>query len=101
MHLSWDEIQANAVAFSKRWADAACEKQQDQGFIEALLRVFGVEDSRTVGTFQEKTKIEGHTKWIDYPWPYILVPCIMPSSSSGVTTGMTVEAKSATLWVTM
>jgi len=64
--LSWDTIQANAVAFSKRWADVVSEKQQDQGFIDALLRVFGVEDSRMVGTFQEKTQIDG--KWIDYLW---------------------------------
>ncbi|MDR0515822.1 MAG: hypothetical protein LBH25_02125, partial [Fibromonadaceae bacterium] len=44
------------------------EKQQDQGFIEALLRVFGVEDARAVGTFQEKTRINNSTKWIDYLW---------------------------------
>ncbi|MCL2081724.1 MAG: methylase [Oscillospiraceae bacterium] len=68
MQLTWDEIQANAVAFSKRWKDVTSEKQQDQGFIEALLRVFGVDDARAVGTFQEKTRIEGSTKWIDYLW---------------------------------
>jgi len=66
--LSWDEIQANAIAFSKRWQGVASEKQQDQGFIEALLRVFGIDDARAVGTFQEKTRIEGSTKWIDYLW---------------------------------
>ncbi|MDR3002046.1 MAG: hypothetical protein LBU89_12395 [Fibromonadaceae bacterium] len=70
MQLSWEEIQANAIAFSKRWAGATSEKQQDQGFIEALLRVFGVEDARAagVGTFQEKTRISNSTKWIDYLW---------------------------------
>ena len=68
MRLTWDDIQSNAIAFSNRWKDAASEKQQDQGFIESLLRVFGVADARAVGTFQEKTKIEGQTKWIDYLW---------------------------------
>jgi len=68
LRLTWDDIQSNAIAFSNRWKDAASEKQQDQGFIESLLRVFGVTDARTVGTFQEKTKIEGQTKWIDYLW---------------------------------
>ena len=68
MGLTWDEIKANAMVFSKRWAEAVSEKQQDQGFIEAFLHVFGISDSRIVGTFQEKTKIEGHTKWIDYLW---------------------------------
>jgi len=68
MRLTWDTIQVNAVAFVKRWQGITSEKQRDQGFIEALLRVFGVEDSRAVGTFQEKTRIEGSTKWIDYLW---------------------------------
>ena len=68
MKLSWDIIQSNAIAFSKRWQGITSEKQQDQGFIEGLLRVFGVDDPRAVGTFQEKTKIEGSTKWIDYLW---------------------------------
>jgi len=68
MRLTWDNIQANAVAFAKRWQGITSEKQQDQGFIEALLRVFGVKDSRVVGTFQEKTRIESNTKWIDYLW---------------------------------
>jgi len=68
LNLSWDDIHSKAIAFSNRWKDATSEKQQDQGFIEDFLRVFGVPDARTVGTFQEKTKIEGQTKWIDYLW---------------------------------
>ena len=39
--------------------NVASEKQQDQGFIEALLRMFGIDDPRAAGTFQEKTKVEG------------------------------------------
>ena len=70
MKLTWDDIQSNAIAFSKRWRSVTSEKQQDQGFIEALLRVFGVDDPRAEGrgTFQEKTRIEGSVKWIDYLW---------------------------------
>jgi hypothetical protein len=68
MQLSWDAIQANAITFSKRWQGIKSEKQQDQGFMEALLCVFGVEDARLVGVFQEKTKIEGNVRWIDYLW---------------------------------
>jgi len=68
LNLSWDDIHSKAIAFSNRWKDATSEKQQDQGFIESLLKVFGVADVRTVGTFQERTKIEGQTKWIDYLW---------------------------------
>ena len=66
--LTWDSIQSNAVAFSKRWQGIVSEKQQDQGFVEGLLRVFGVDDARAVGTFQEKTRINNSPKWIDYFW---------------------------------
>ena len=66
--LTWDTIQQNAIKFVKRWANVTSEKQQDQGFIEALLRVFGIQDARAVGMFQEKTRIDGNIKWIDYLW---------------------------------
>jgi len=49
--------------------------------IESLLRVFGVPDARAVGTFQEKTKIEGQTKWIDYLWKGKIA---MKSAVSGI-----------------
>jgi len=64
----WNEIEKNAMAFGKRWRGATSEKQDGQGFMEGLLRVFSTQDARTVGTFEEKTKIESSTKWIDYLW---------------------------------
>ena len=42
MPLTWDEIQSNATAFSKRRKDAANEEAQGQSFVAAFLRVFGV-----------------------------------------------------------
>jgi len=42
MQLAWDEIQANAVAFSKRWQKAKNEETEAQGFQLDFLRVFGV-----------------------------------------------------------
>jgi len=39
MRLTWDDIQANAVAFSKRWKDAANEEAQAQSFIADFMRV--------------------------------------------------------------
>jgi len=68
MKLSWEEIQSNAVAFSKRWKDTKSEKQNGQAFMKAFLGVFGIDDASLVGTFEEKTKVEGKTKWIDYLW---------------------------------
>jgi len=52
MPLTWDEIQANATAFSKRWKDAANEEAQAQSFIAAFLRVFGIGDPLSVGEFE-------------------------------------------------
>ena len=66
MKLTMKEIRQNAILFSKRWAGMVREKQHDQGFINAFLRVFGIEDAWTVGTFQEKAAIG--TFWIDYLW---------------------------------
>ena len=44
--LTWDEIQANATAFSKKWKDAHNEEAQAQGFEIGFLRVFGVSERK-------------------------------------------------------
>ncbi|MDR2198682.1 MAG: class I SAM-dependent DNA methyltransferase [Deltaproteobacteria bacterium] len=66
--LGWDEIQSNAISFSKRWkAFKGIEKQHDQQFVTELMACFGV-DAGKVGVFQEKAG----TKWVDYLWPGML-----------------------------
>ncbi|MDR1572501.1 MAG: methylase [Clostridiales Family XIII bacterium] len=65
--LAWDEIQANAVAFAKRWKDETNEKQLAQEFVRALLAVFGVSAGK-VGGFEYPVKIGGHDRYIDYLW---------------------------------
>ena len=68
MRLTWDNIQSNAVAFSKRWKGfSGIEKQHDQQFITELLTCFGV-NAGEVGVFQEKAG----TKWVDYLWSGML-----------------------------
>ena len=52
MQLSWDEIQAGAVRFSKRWADARNEEAEAQSFLADFLRVFGVYDPAKTGGFE-------------------------------------------------
>ena len=42
--LGWDEINANALAFSKRWKDANNEEAQSQAFQMDFFRVFGLTD---------------------------------------------------------
>ena len=69
MQVSWDTIQVNAVAMSKKWQDAATEKGQAQVFVVELLRVFGVDEPLQVGTLEYKVQLSGGTTgYIDYLW---------------------------------
>lgn len=69
MPLSWEQIQANAAAFAKRWQDAASEEGQAQSFITGLLQVFGVADPERAGDFEYRVKLDGERPgYIDYLW---------------------------------
>jgi len=69
MKLSWDEIQANAITFSKRWKDARNEEAEAQSFVTDFLRVFGVDDPVQLGDFEYKAPLSGgRTGYIDYVW---------------------------------
>jgi hypothetical protein len=67
--LSWEEIQANAVRFTKRWKDAWDEKSEAQSFVRAFLAVFGVEDASAVGRFEQRALREQGRGFMDYFWP--------------------------------
>jgi hypothetical protein len=67
--LTWDEIQANAIAFAKKWKGAHNEEAQAQSFELDFLRVFGVDEPDNVGSFEYKVPLSGgHTGYIDYLW---------------------------------
>ena len=69
MKLSWDEIQANSVAFSKQYKTARNEEAEGQGFVIDFLRVFGVEKPMESGNFEFKVPLTaGKTGYIDYRW---------------------------------
>ena len=68
MQLSWDAIQANALAFSKRWKDGHDEKSEAQSFVRDFLAVFGVEDASIVGRFEERALRETGRGFMDYFW---------------------------------
>ena len=69
MKLSWEEIQANAIKFSKRWQDAKNEEAQAQSFVTSLLQVFGVTDPEALGDFEFKVPLsDNKTGYIDYLW---------------------------------
>ena len=67
--LTWDSIQANAVAFSKRWKDGRNEEAEAQSFTTDFLHVFGVDDPVKLGDFEYKLPLSGNrTGYIDYLW---------------------------------
>jgi len=69
MQLTWDNIQSNAVAFSKRWKDARNEEAESQSFTTDFLLVFGVDDPVKLGAFEYKVPLSGNrTGYIDYLW---------------------------------
>ena len=68
--LNWNQIQANAYAFAKRWQHATNEEADAQGFVTALLAVFGVDDPRAVGAFERRVALDdGRSGYFDYLWP--------------------------------
>jgi len=69
MKLTWDDILANAVSFSKRWKDAHDEMSEAQSFVRDFLAVFGVQDPLTVGRFEERAQRESGRGRMDYFWP--------------------------------
>lgn len=70
MALTWDEIQANAVTFAKRWKDAKREEALAQTFEKEFLAVFGIEDALAVGEYEYRVHLDdGHNGYIDYYWP--------------------------------
>lgn len=69
MPLLWEEIQANATVFSKRWERTHREKADSQPFITEFLGIFGIDDPVMVGEREKIVKISGsHDKYIDYFW---------------------------------
>jgi len=67
--LTWDAIQSNAIAFSKKWQKAKNEEAEAQGFQLDFLRIFGVDEPMAVGDFEYRVPLAGgRTGYIDYVW---------------------------------
>lgn len=70
MKLSWEEIQARAVTFSKKWESARREEAEAQLFQQDFFKVFGIEDLLSRGIFEYKVPLEdNHVGYIDYLMP--------------------------------
>ena len=73
MRLSWQEIRANAGAFSREYADATYERGETQTFYNDFFKVFGV-TRRKVATFEEPVKKLGDRQgFIDLFWKGVLL----------------------------
>ena len=67
--LSWTEISARALRFSRRWKSAKREKADEQPFVIEFISIFGVDDPIMVGERQKELKQPSrYVKWIDYFW---------------------------------
>jgi SAM-dependent methyltransferase len=73
MRLSWNEIRARAVTFSREWADDGYEKGQTQLFYRDFFEVFGIPVKR-IATFEEPVKNLGNKRgFIDLFWKGMLL----------------------------
>jgi len=70
MALSWEEIQARAITFSKKWETAHREEAEAQSFQRDFFKVFGIDDLLSCGVFEYKVPLEdNHNGYIDYLFP--------------------------------
>ena len=68
MPISWNEIKARALAFSKEWSDSSREDADAKSFWDGFFRVFGISRKR-VASFEEPVKKLGEKRgFIDLFW---------------------------------
>ena len=68
MALSWNEIKARAIAFSKEWENETSEDAEAKSFWDDFFNVFGI-SRRRVATFETKvTKENRKDGFIDLLW---------------------------------
>jgi type II restriction/modification system DNA methylase subunit YeeA len=68
MGLSWNEIKARAIEFSKEWKNDFNEHAEAKSFMDAFFNVFGV-PRRRVATFETNViKGDGRQGFIDLLW---------------------------------
>lgn len=73
MPLSWNEIRANAIAFSREWRDEVSEDAEAKSFWDAFFNVFGI-TRRRVATFEKPVvKSDGKGGYIDLLWKGVLL----------------------------
>jgi hypothetical protein len=72
LNLSWNEIEAKALAFTKKWKEAKDEFSESQSFLNDFFDVFGV-DRKRVATFETKVPMGNRTGYIDLLWKGVIL----------------------------
>jgi hypothetical protein len=73
MALSWNEMKARAIGFSKTWADATNEDSEAKPFWLDFFEIFGITNKR-VATFELNVKKHGGGQgFVDLFWPGMLL----------------------------
>lgn len=73
MPLSWNEIRARAIKFSKEWDSEHSEDAESKSFIDGLFSVFGVSRRRLASFEKRVKKIDGKDGYIDLLWKGVLL----------------------------
>jgi hypothetical protein len=68
MPLSWNEIRARAIEFSKEWESASSEDAEAKSFWDAFFNIYGI-SRRRIASFEEPVKkSDGRDGYIDLLW---------------------------------
>lgn len=71
--LSWNEIRARAITFSKEWENETSEHAEAKSFWDGFFNVFGI-SRRRVATFEESVKKAGGEQgFVDLLWKGVLL----------------------------
>ena len=66
--LSWNEVKARAIRFSREWSDATSERADKQTFYNEFFDVFGIRRA-SVASFEANVRnLQGNTSAIDLLW---------------------------------
>lgn len=71
--LSWNEIRARAIKFSKEWENESSEHAEAKSFWDGFFNVFGI-SRRRVATFEQSVKKAGGEQgFVDLLWKGVLL----------------------------
>ena len=73
MPLSWNEIRANTLEFSRKWSDETSEGAESKTFWDDFFNIFGVSRYRVASFESRVKKIDGADGYIDLLWKGVLL----------------------------